>query len=184
MDLSAKILKRILGSQRNVSKVAVSFVIVSLFIGLFYPFFVASPTVEVVEVIDGDTLEVKEGDKMRTVRLKYVDTPETSGYNSPEEFEGVPESNWKCLEDWGYRAKEFVKRKVGEETELRYRKGVFTVERGGFGRLLGDIRLENNESLSKLLVEKGYARSYEDSLLELEEEARNNSRGLWGECVE
>lgn len=184
MDFPAIAFKKGSGISRTVLKVFISSIMVCSFVSLFYPFFTASPTVEVAEVVDGDTLKVEHEDQIRTVRLKGVDTPETSGYNTPEEFEGVSKRNWQCLEDWGYKAKTFVEQEVGQEVVLEHRKGVLTVERGDFGRLLGDIRLESNSSLSRLLVEKGFARSYEDSYLELERKARNNSRGLWGECVE
>lgn len=159
--------------------------VVSIFVGLFYPFSTVSSTVEVVEVVDGDTLKVEYGGGTRSVRLKGVDTPETAGYNSPEEFEGVSTQNWQCLEKWGYNAKDFVKQKVGNKAVIEYRKGVLTVEEGSFGRLLADVRLESkNKALSLLLMEEGFARSYGDEYLEVEERARNKSKGLWGECVE
>ncbi len=184
MDLLEEVLINRSGMRKTALKISVSLLIVVLFLGLFYPFSTVTRTFEVVEVVDGDTLEVERGEVERTVRLKRVDTPETAGYNSPEEFEDVPRGNWKCLEDWGYRAKDFVKKKIGDEAVLEYRKGILTVERGSFGRVLADVKLEDNRSLNRILVEKGYARSYGDDLIELEEEARNSSRGLWGECRE
>lgn len=168
---------------KNAFKALIFLVTMVAILGLFYPFQTVSETVKVIEVVDGDTLKVSQDGETRTVRLKGVDTPETSGYNSPEEFEGVPSQNWECLEDWGYNAKDFVKQHLEDEIILEYRKGVLTVERGSFGRLLADVRLDGNETLSYLLVEKGYARSYGDRFLELEEQARNYSRGLWGECT-
>jgi len=173
------------GRQKTAFKILISIFLLSALLFLFYPFQEVSETVSVVEVTDGDTIEVDHQGETRKIRLKHVDTPETSGYNTPEEFERVPEDNWKCLERWGYRATDYVEQELGEDAVLEYRKGVMTVERGNYGRLLGDFRLQGrNRSLSYFLVEKGYARSYGEYYIELEEEARNSSRGLWGECVE
>jgi len=49
--------------------------------------------VTVVRVVDGDTMEVRyENGTADTVRLLGVDTPEVHARNSPDEFEGVPET--------------------------------------------------------------------------------------------
>lgn len=158
---------------------------VFLFVGLFYPFSTASETVEVVKIADGDTVDVRLDEEVETIRLKGVDTPETVGYNTPGEYEGVPSQNWKCLENWGYNAKDYVKQKIeGKEVILSYRKGVLTVERGAFSRLIGKIYLKSsNGSLNRQLVKEGYARSYGDYYQYIEDSARLNSTGVW-ECAE
>src|SRR5574341_2198627 len=46
----------------------------------------AQETVKVVEVVDGDTLLVQEGDETRTVRLIGIDAPERSHPSKPKEF--------------------------------------------------------------------------------------------------
>lgn len=152
---------------------------------LFYPFSTASEEYSVTKVYDGDTVDVERGRKVLTVRVAGIDTPETSSYNKPEEFKGIPQSNWKCLQRWGYNAKEYVTNKIsGQNITLKYRKGVLTVERGAFGRLIAEIHVNNSrESLSEELVEKGYARSYGDKYIEEERQARKESVGLW-ECTE
>jgi len=185
MDYFSQKMYKLPNSRKTALKLLVITGVVVLFVGLFYPFFTVNSTAEVIEVIDGDTIKVEQSDRVRTVRLKDVDTPETSGYNSPEEFKQVPSRNWKCLEDWGYKAKDFVDREIGEQVVIEYRKGVLTVERGSFGRLLADIRLkQGNETLSQVLIENGYARAYGEEHLQLEEKARNESKGLWRECTE
>lgn len=170
-------------ARRQVLKILTGATVISMFIILFYPFSTVSKDFKVVKVYDGDTVDLKRQNSTKTLRVAGIDTPETSSYNTPEEFEGVPSSNWKCLQKWGYNAKEHVKKQIGgTEITLRYRKGILTVERGSFGRLIGEIYTRNNsESLSKRLVQKGYARSYGDKYLEEERKARKNSRGLW-EC--
>lgn len=166
-------------------KVILASITVFLFIFTSYPFFSATKSVEIVKVVDGDTVDVRSETKQHTVRLKGVDTPETQGYNNPEEFKGVSNQNWKCLEDWGYKAKDYVKRKIaGKKVSLSYRKGVLTVEKGAFNRMIGKIYIEDsNISLNKALVKKGYARSYDDHYIDIERKARQNNTGLW-QCRE
>jgi micrococcal nuclease len=170
---------------KSLLKVLIGVLTIFLFVGLFYPFFTVSKNVEVVKITDGDTVDVRfEGDT-ETIRLKGVDTPETEGYNTPEEYKGVSSQNWKCLEKWGYKAKDYVKQKIeGEEVNLRYRKGILVVERGAFDRLIGKIYVkDSNNSLNRLLVEEGYARSYGNYYQDLEGIARLNSKGVW-ECAD
>ncbi len=168
----------------NVLKLFIATFTLVLFVGLFYPFSTASKTVEVVKITDADTVDVRFDGKIETIRFKGVDTPETAGYNSPEEYRGIPSQNWKCLEKWGYNAKNYVKQQIEDKkVTLSYRKGIFTVERGVFDRLIAKIYVnELNSSLNRILVEKGYARSYGDYYQNLENKTRLNSTGLW-ECA-
>ncbi|MFB6158631.1 MAG: thermonuclease family protein [Candidatus Nanohalobium sp.] len=134
--------------------------------------------------MDGDTFKLTSGSDNVVVRLKDVDTPETSGYNTPDEFKGLDKDDWRCLERWGYRAKNFLEKKLEESTRLEYRKGVLTVEKGSYGRLLGRVYLNgSNQTLGELIVQRGYGRSYGEEYRVEEREARNNSRGLW-QCGE
>lgn len=178
-------LKNCTKAPKSLLKLLLVVLTVLLFVGLFYPFFTASKTVEVVKITDGDTVDVRIDGDVETIRFKGVDTPETAGYNSPEEYKGVSTQNWKCLEKWGYNAKDYVNKKIeGEEVALSYRKGVLTVERGAFNRLIGKIYVnDSNRSLNRQLVKKGYARSYGDYYQDLEDRARLNSIGVW-ECAD
>jgi|GEM_PF-448330 micrococcal nuclease len=184
MDFPEKLQKEFKVS-RSLQKVIISVSVLFLFVGLFYPFFTSSKTVEVVKIADGDTVDVRLNGEIETIRMKGIDTPETAGYNTPEEYQGVPKHNWKCLEKWGYNAKDYVANKIeGKDITLAYRKGVFTVERGIFNRLLGKIYVsDSGRSLNQILVEKGYARSYGDYYQNIENKARMNKSGLW-ECAQ
>lgn len=167
--------------KRKVLKAFFTIFTVSLVVLMFYPFTIKVSEARVIETVDGDTLEIEHGQKTRSLRLKNVDTPETKGYNTPEEFKGVSKQNWRCLEKWGYRAKDFVSSKVeGETIKIRYRRSVFNVEEGRYGRMLGEVYLKgSNKTLGETLVEKGFARSYTDRYIEQEKKARNLSVGLW-----
>ena len=68
-------------------------------------------TATVVDVVDGDTIKVRfENGTRETVRLLGVDTPEVYSENTPDEFEGVPETDdgRQCLRRYGDRASEFA----------------------------------------------------------------------------
>lgn len=139
----------------------------------------------VERVIDGDTVEMKIKGNTRTVRLLGVDTPEVHVDNSPEEFEGVPETRKgeKCLEKWGEKASEYMKKQV-KQKETVFKTDPQADNRGDYGRLLGYI-YTGNKSINKALIRKGFARVYEsrfskqDQYLELEKDARENLKGLW-----
>lgn len=141
-------------------------------------------SVSVVEVIDGDTLEIRYlNNSLDTVRLLGVDTPEVYSENDPSEFEGISSASY--LRTWGYKASNYTKALLINETiTLSFDKE--SDKRGYFGRLLAYVVLENGSVLNELLIKKGYARVYEAgefskeiNYLEIEERARENYRGLW-----
>jgi len=144
----------------------------------------------VVEVVDGDTVEVEYPNGTReTVRLLGVDTPEVHAETDPAEFEGVPdtEAGRDCLRDWGHRASEFARSELaGEEVTL-----VVDPEadrRGGYDRLLAYVDYDGGR-FNYLLVDRGYARLYDtefadrDRYADAERRARENGTGLWA-CAE
>ncbi|WP_400163975.1 thermonuclease family protein [Brevibacillus sp. TJ4] len=122
----------------------------------------------VKRVIDGDTVELENGER---VRLIGVDTPETVKPNSP-------------VEPYGKEASEYTKKQLtGQTVTLR-----FDVEpRDKYDRLLAYVYLPDGTFYNEQLVREGYARimtippnvAYADLFLEAEREARENDRGLW-----
>jgi len=144
-------------------------------------------TVEVVEVVDGDTLKVQFPDgRVENVRLLGVDTPEVHTDVSPAEFEGVPETDdgraW--LRDWGHRASEWMRQRVAED-EVAIRTDPAADRRGSYGRLLVSVEADG-EDVNAELLERGYARMYDGAFAErdryegLEATARSQAAGLWG----
>ncbi len=128
-------------------------------------------TYEVKRVIDGDTLELADGD---VVRLLGVDTPEEK----------------ECYYD---EAKEALGKLVeGKSVELR--KDVTGVD--DFGRLLRYVVLPNNKPLEnnilvdEYMVREGYGdmqsnprdKLYNGVLLEAREQALKDGKGIWGAC--
>lgn len=119
---------------------------------------------KVVAVKDGDTLEVmKEGVAVQ-IRLYGIDCPEKG-------------------QAFGQRAKKFA-------SDLAFGKTVKVIEkdRDRYGRTVGEVILEEGQSLNRELVRAGLAwwyRQYakKDAELEaLERDARKAKTGLWADA--
>ena len=123
------------------------------------------------EVIDGDTIRLEDGQK---IRLFLVNTPETTGGKND------------CF---GQEARQFLIDMVeGKEVQLDYGKDCTT----NFDRTLAYVSVDGRE-LNSLLVERGYGCAYfvrpseeqrYDEFDALELDARAAGRGLWGSCTE
>ncbi len=131
-----------------------------------------STTVQVVRVIDGDTIQVccVFGDRVK-VRYIGVDTPET---HHP----------MKGVEHYGMEAAE-ANRKMVDGKTVRLEFDVQQLDR--YNRLLAYVYLEDGTFVNAWLVEHGYAMvmtvppnvRHQDLFLKLQREAREAKRGLW-----
>ena len=146
----------------------------------------SSWTVEIVRVIDGDTMEVRFDDgHTEDVRLLGVDTPEVHTENDPAEFEGIPENDAgrQHLRDWGHKASEFARSQIGGET-VRIETDEEADRRGSYGRLLVYLSQDGVE-FNQQLLRQGYARMYDSQFTkrgtyaDLEADAQNADVGLW-----
>lgn len=123
----------------------------------------------VSSVIDGDTIELETGEK---IRYLMVNTPETSG----------------PAECYGDEARSFnVDLVEGREVKLKY--DVECEDR--FQRLLAYVSVDGRE-VNSLLVERGYAcvlyiepngEDRREEFENLEFEARADNKGMWGSCT-
>jgi micrococcal nuclease len=123
----------------------------------------------VQQVIDGDTVKLSTGERVRYIG---VDTPELHHPRKPVEF-------------YAREAKEFNRRLVeGKRVRLE-----FDVQRyDRYGRLLAYVYLEDGTFVNAELLRQGYAQlltippnvKYANMFLELQRQARENRRGLWG----
>lgn len=123
----------------------------------------------VARVIDGDTIELTSGER---IRYLLVDTPETTGGKND------------C---WGAEARELNRSLVeGRPVTLTY--GEACTDR--FDRLLAYVSVDGRE-VNTVLVERGAAcvlfippagESRRDEFKELESEARRAKKGVWGAC--
>jgi micrococcal nuclease len=151
----------------------------------------SSWTVTVLEVVDGDTMDVRMPDGSEdTIRLLGVDTPETSAARTdPDEWEGVPDSadGREWLASWGDEATGYAEQRVGG-LEIYVETDPESDRRGSYGRLL--VYAYRSESSSKAfnrrLIENGYARMYDTQFEQrstyrsAESRARSNDVGVWG----
>ncbi|OGK23137.1 hypothetical protein A3A46_01230 [Candidatus Roizmanbacteria bacterium RIFCSPLOWO2_01_FULL_37_13] len=132
--------------------------------------------VKVVKVIDGDTIIIESGQKVRYIG---IDTPEL---HHPK----------KKLECFGKEARDKNKELV-EGKLVRLEKDVSETDR--YWRLLRFVYVPTESSPSGLfvndyLVRDGFAYSstfppdvkYSDHFKNLENQARENNRGLWNKC--
>jgi len=137
----------------------------------------------VERAVDGDTLKLANG---KRVRLIGIDTPEVHYSTKLLKDAERSHKDIKTIQEMGQRASDFTKRLV-EERKVRLE---FDIEkRDRYGRLLAYAYLEDGTFVNAKIVEEGYAQvmtippnvKYADRFLKMEREARENSRGLWGD---
>jgi len=138
-----------------------------LFVTLLFTSLYGQDVTKVKQVVDGDTLRLTNGEK---VRLIGVDTPETKHPQKP-------------VEQFGKEAYLFTKRMVeGKEVRLEFD----WQRRDKYGRLLAYVYLTDGAFLNAEIIKQGYGFAYTkypfkylDEFGGYEKEARENRRGLW-----
>ena len=121
----------------------------------------------VKRVIDGDTIELTNGE---SVRLIGGDTPETKHPYKPVEY-------------FGEEAYRFTKRMVeGKKVRLEFD----WQERDRYGRLLAYVYLMDGRFVNAEIIKQGYGHAYTkypfkflEEFRHYEREARGNKIGLW-----
>lgn len=124
----------------------------------------------VKRVVDGDTIELEDG---RKVRYIGIDTPELKDTREK-------------VQCFGEEAAEFNKKLV-EGKRVRLEKDVSETDK--FGRLLRYVFI-GNVFVNDHLVRQGYASvatfppdvKYQEQFRQAQKEARENNRGLWSAC--
>jgi len=135
-------------------------------------------SIEVVEVIDGDTIRARVAGTTETIRLVGVDTPETKH----------PTKGVQCF---GPQATEFLAKMLPVGTTLRIERD--QEARDAFGRLLLYLFRPVNDGewfVNVELVRRGYGKPlhiepnsrYRDAFVTGAFEAQRNQRGLWKWC--
>ena len=131
----------------------------------------------VVQVIDGDTIDVEIGGRTERVRLTGIDTPETKKPNSP-------------VECWGPEASDFTASLLPAGTVVRIERDI--VGRDDYGRLLGYVYLVDRSDLfvNLQIVELGFAQpltiepnsTFASEFTEAARRAERSDLGMWGAC--
>jgi micrococcal nuclease len=122
---------------------------------------------KVKRVIDGDTLLLINGER---VRLIGVNTPETKHPQKPVQY-------------FGREAYLFTKQMVdGKEARFEFERQ----KRDRYGRLLAYVYLLDGTFLNAEIIKQGYGSAYtrfpfkyKEEFRRYEREARENRRGLW-----
>lgn len=131
------------------------------------------PEALVTQVLDGDTVVLDTGHK---VRLVGIDTPELEREGKPADF--LAHKAKKVLADLALNQKVRL-----EYDQLRYDR---------FGRLLAHLFLPDGRHLNRELVAQGLARvytippnvKYREELLAAQREAIQSRRGIWLKALE
>jgi micrococcal nuclease len=127
-------------------------------------------SIKVTRVIDGDTIEIEGGERVRYIG---IDTPETVDPRKPVQCFGVEASK---------KNKEMVEGKM-----VRLEKDI--TDRDKYNRLLRYVWVDDT-FINLELVKQGFAYSYsyppdikyQDQFLKAQQEAREVKRGLWNAC--
>ena len=124
-------------------------------------------TARVERVVDGDTIKLANGEKVRYIG---IDTPETKHPKKPVQYMGEEASE--------------ANRKLGEGKTVRLEFDV--QKRDKYGRMLAYVYVDDI-FVNAWLVENGFAQvstyppnvKHQELFLKLQREARENKRGLW-----
>lgn len=137
--------------------------------------------VYVKRVIDGDTIQIESGER---VRLIGIDTPEMHESDKLYRDSQRTGEDIRTIQELGRRAYEFTRKLVeGKRVSLE-----FDVEKQDkYDRLLAYVYLKDGTFVNAKIIEEGYASlmtippnvKYSDLFLRLYQEARQNKRGLW-----
>lgn len=127
--------------------------------------------VKVTRIIDGDTIQLEDGRKLR-----YI------GIDSPESAD--PRKSLECFgNESSKRNYELVYGK-----SVRLEKDISEIDR--YKRLLRYVYVDDI-MINELLIKEGYAQAssyppdikYQNKFTKAEQDARENKRGLWGNCT-
>lgn len=146
-----------------------------LLIILFLPLNIYADEVKFSKCVDGDTARFIKNNKEIKVRFLGIDTPETVKPNTKVQPYGKEASNYTCK-----------KLKNANKIELEYEPN--SLKEDKYGRTLAYVFVDNN-FLEEELLKNGYAKvkyinkkyKYYDRLLDAEDYARINSKGLFSD---
>jgi micrococcal nuclease len=140
--------------------------------------------VDVNRAVDGDTLELSSGKK---VRLIGIDTPETRKPSRGRLHVQPPCFTAPSGREWGQKAKAFTQSTVaGQHVKLTYDPD--PVDR--YGRILAYVHFGHNRDLGKALLREGLARtewyapdtSHRKAYERYLATSQHKKKGIWATC--
>lgn len=130
----------------------------------------------VTEFADGDTISIDMNGQTERIRMIGVDTPET---HDPR----------RAVQCFGQAASDFTKQLVGKDP-VRLESDPLSTNRDRYNRLLRYVYLPDGRLIQEEIIRQGYGFAYvsfpfgkSDHFRLLQEEARTDNRGLWGQCT-
>jgi micrococcal nuclease len=143
----------------------------------------SGPGFLVTRVIDGDTFILS--DKSR-VRLLGIDAPEMRSSDKMNRDADRTGQDQKTISALGKSSAQYLKDLIEGKRILLTKENDYE-DKDKYGRLLRYAYLQDGTFINGKMVEDGYAQVYrkfdlskKSELLDLEREARENERGLWG----
>ena len=132
------------------------------------------PLYKVTSITDGDTIKVLINEKIETIRIVGINTPETVDPRKPVECYGRQSSDYLT----SFLSNSSVHLEV-DETQS---------DRDQYGRLLRFVFLTDGTDVGLEMIKKGYAREslyssvphkYHETYVAAEDNANKEERGLW-----
>jgi micrococcal nuclease len=127
------------------------------------------------EVADGDTISVDMNGQTERIRMIGVDTPETHDPRKP-------------VQCFGQAASDFTKNLIGNNP-VRLESDEQSQNRDRYNRLLRYVYIPDGRLVQEEIIREGYGFAYTSFpftksglFRQLENEARESNRGLWGNC--
>lgn len=128
---------------------------------------------KVTKILDGDTIQVKIGKEIYTIRMLGIDTPETVDPRKKPQCYGKEASD---------KTKELL---TGYSVTIKTDSTQNILDK--FGRILAYIDREDGLSINQYLLQNGYAREYtydkkyekQNTFKTLETNAKEEKLGLW-----
>lgn len=159
-------------------KIFVSILI--LFIILIGFYYNSEESYIILRVIDGDTIELNNGQK---VRLIGVDTPEKFESKKLHKDSKKSGKSIEIIKEEGEFASKFTKKTAeGKKCKLVFDK----YEKDRYNRILAYVVLEDGRILNEEIIKNGFGVAYvvfpfkqKEKYIALEKTARNNKVGLW-----
>lgn len=138
--------------------------------------FVENEYYKIVYVVDGDTFKVKVKDKIVTIRMLGINTPETLDPRKAEECFGKQASD--------------ESKKILAGSMVRFEWSPNREVTDKYGRYLTYVYTKNGIFLNEYLISNGYAKEYtygkayskQSEFKSLEKKAKKDKLGLWGMC--
>jgi micrococcal nuclease len=141
--------------------------------------------VEVLSIVDGDTLKISYKGQRESIRLIGIDTPESRVNKKTKKDAKRSGQDVETIIAMGKRATAYVESlvKPGDTITIEFD----VQERDRYGRLLCYVYLSNGKMLNEEIVKAGYASvmtippnvKYKDKFLKSYKNARKRKVGLW-----